>query len=302
MSTIVNSKVLAQSLKALFIEGWKNTAAPAELAKFITKTTSNGRKDSYGWLGQAPNMTEWLDERKIKALNEFAYEIPNKNYEATLGVDANDVEDDNLGAIKMRINDLVAKGKLSHPRSLFFKALMEGETALCYDGQPFFSTSHSEGNSGVQSNLITGTGVTMVQLQADIDKAIAAMKGFKDDQGDLINEGDLEIHAIVPLALEGAFKQLNTADVINNNTNVHKGLFASVMGSGRLTDANDYYLFNTAAGVQAFIHQMRKEVTFNSLQEESERGFMRRQYFYGIDSREGFGYGLWQKAVKVKNA
>jgi len=303
MATLVNSIVLERGLRASFVKAWNAAEKPSDILPFVMETTSNASDEKYGWLGQSPMMSEWIDERKLKSLNEFSYTLKNKDYEATLSVDRNEIEDDQLGNVNIRIADLAAKGKAAHPRKLFFAALMAGTTALCYDSQPFFSTSHSEGASGTQSNLLTGTGTTLAQIEADLNSAEAALQGFKDDIGEPINEGDMQLAVICPPALKASFVKLNTAEFISNgNTNVWKGKISIILSSGRLTDsATDYYVANVAAGIKPFIHQIRKAVTFNSQKEESESGFMRKKFAYGIDSREAFGYGLWQKMVKVNN-
>jgi phage major head subunit gpT-like protein len=54
-------------------------------------------------------------------------------------------------------------------------------------------------------------------------------------------------------------------------------------------------------GLKPFIKQLRQAPEFNSLEGDSEAGFMRKKYLYGIDYRVGFGYGLWQKMIKTVN-
>ncbi len=303
MSTLVGSVALERGLRASFVKEWDAAEKPSDIAPFVMETKSTAKDEKYGWLGQSPMMVEWIDERKLKSLNEFNYTLPNKDYEATLSVDRNEIEDDQLGNVNLRIADLVQKAKLAHPRKLFFAALMAGTTALAYDGVAFFSTSHSEGSSGTQSNLLTGTGVTLAQIEVDMAAAIGALRGFKDDQGEPVNEGDIQIGVIVPPALEYVMNKLNTAEFINSgNTNSLKGKLKLILSSGRLTDsATDYYVANISPGMKPFIHQIRKAVTFTSLQADSDQGFMRKKYAYGVDSREAFGYGLWQKIVKVNN-
>jgi phage major head subunit gpT-like protein len=44
------------------------------------------------------------------------------------------------------------------------------------------------------------------------------------------------------------------------------------------------------------IFQSRVPVEFAALEGESESGFMRDQYFYGVRARYNVGYGLWQSA------
>lgn len=298
--SLVNPITLERGLKAAFIKAFNNAENPSDVMPFILETTSDGADEKYGWLGQAPSMNEWVDERKLKSLNSFNYSLVNKDYEATISVERNALEDDRLGAVQVRINDLAVKAKV-YPRKLFIDALVAGTTALCYDGQPFFSASHSEGESGAQSNLYTGTGTTLAQLKADIDGCEARMMSFKDDVGEPVNEGTIKIGIVCPPALMRSFAELNTLSQISGSDNAMKGRIAQITVSGRLTDVNDWYFANIGEGIKPIIRQIRKPVTFGSLEGNSDNGFMRKTYHYGVDSREVFGYGLWQKMIKVSN-
>jgi len=299
MGHIINPLELEKGLRADFMKSFNNAENPADVMDMIMKTTSSSNKEKYGWLGQVAQLIEWKDERVVKGLNEFDYEIPNISYESTLGVDRDDMEDDQLGGVKLRINDLAKRAK-THPRKLFYDALIAGATNLCYDGQAFFSTSHSEGDSGTQSNLLTGTGSTVAQLKVDLNAAISAMRSYKDDQGEPFNEGEMKLKIVAPVALEGNLRELLNAQIISNTTNTLKGI-ASLELSSRLTDANDWYLINTAGAVKPFIMQERRKLTFEAL-EKGEKAFMSKKFHYGVDYRVGFGYGLWQKAVKTVNS
>lgn len=301
MSTVIGSKTLERGLRAAFIKSYAAAEDPTEISPYIMETSSDGRDEEYGWLGQAPVMNEWLDERKLKALNDFGYMLKNKDYEATMSVDRNDLKDDRLGNINIRINDLAVRAK-QHPRTLFFNALIAGTTELCYDGQPFFSASHEEGKSGTQSNLKSGSGVTLAQLKADLETVESQMRAFKDDTGEPLDESPVKIGIICPLGMINQFRELNTLVQINSSSNGMKGRITSIVDSGRLSDVNDWYFFNINEGVKPLIRQVRQGVEFASLEGDSDQGFMRKKFVYGVDSREVFGYGLWQKAIKVTNA
>jgi len=295
-----NVVTLRKGLQAVFVKAFNNAEDPADVMPFIMETNSTSNKEEYGWLGQSPSLSEWVDERKIKSLNEFEYEIENKDYEGTIGVGRNEIEDDQLGNVKIRISDLARKARI-HPRKLFFDALVNGTTDLCYDGQPFFSASHSEGVSGTQSNLHTGTGTTLAQLQADFETAEAAMLSYKDDTGEPWNEGDLKIGVVCHPALKEKFRQLNTLSQISSTDNAMKGRIDQLTYSSRLTDTNDWYFADISNGLKPIVKQKRKDPTLESLEGDSDNGFMRKVFYYGVDYRIGFGYGLWQKMIKVTN-
>lgn len=300
MSIISSPKTLARGLRASFVAAYTAAEPAKDVLPFIMETNSDGRDEEYGWLGQSPSMNEWIDERKLKSLGSYDYKLKNKSYEATIQVNRDDIEDDRLGAIKLRISDLAEKAK-QHPRKLFFEALVAGTTGLCYDGQPFFSTSHVSGDSGTQSNLIAGAGVTLANIAADLDKMIAAMKSFKDDVGEPFDESDIQIGVLCSLALESVFNDLNALVEIAGTQNKWRGKISLIVSTSRIT-GNSWYFGNIKAGLKPFIRQIRQAVKFESLEDESENGFMKKIYSYGVDSREVFGYGLWQKMIKVTNS
>lgn len=298
MGVINNAIVLEKALRTDFVKSLEAAESPEEVMGMILKVPSKSNKENYGWLGNVPQLTEWLDERKLNGVLDNNYEIPNKDYEATLQVDRNSIEDDQLGAIKIRISDLAIRAK-QHPRKLFFETLLAGVTNLCYDGQAFFSASHASGKSGTQSNIVTGTGVTLAQLEADFDSAVVAMASYKDDQGEPFSDGEMKLTIVCSKTLAPKFRKLLTADVIDATSNTMKGAAEKVISSTRLS-GNDWYLVNTAAPMKPFIMQERKAPAFEA-QDKGEKAFMSKKLLYGVDYRVGFGYGLWQYAVMINN-
>ena len=78
-------------------------------------------------------------------------------------------------------------------------------------------------------------------------------------------------------------------------SNVLKGKLDLVV-SPYLTDANDWFMLSTKGVIKPVILQSRTPVEFAALEADSESGFMRDQYIYGVRARYNAGYGLWQMA------
>jgi phage major head subunit gpT-like protein len=116
-------------------------AAPSFYQGVASPVPSTTGRGEYGWLGEVPNVREWLGDRVINALERFSYDIVNKDWELTLGVDRNDIADDNLGIYSTRV-DQMGRSTKRHFDQLVFGALNNGFTADCYDGQTFFDTEH----------------------------------------------------------------------------------------------------------------------------------------------------------------
>jgi phage major head subunit gpT-like protein len=302
MGQIKNSIVLEKALRTQFMKSFDNGENPADVAPMIMQVPSTSNSEKYGWLGSVPQLREWVDSRNLSGLLDFNYSIPNKHYESTLQVDRDDIEDDQYGGINMRIQDLARRAK-THPRKLFFELVVAGETDLCFDGQPFFSASHAyEVGGSTQSNIHTGTKAgsipTAAEMTADFELARAKMKKFVDDQGEPFNEGELGLMILASPDLEGVLDRVFGASVLDNNTNTLRGA-AKYMTTSRLSGA-DWYIIETTGSLKPFIQQNRQAARFGALEATSEHGFMHKTYKYGIDYRVGMGYGLWQKAIKVK--
>ena len=295
-----NYSTIGRGFKSLFIKAYDNGVNPADVSPYIMETTSTGRDEAYAWLGNSPKLREWLGDRKLSKLNSFDYKLKNKDYEATLDVLRNDIEDDRLGNYKIRVKDLAAQARL-HPRDLFFEAILAGETELCYDGSPFFSASHQDSEeSGIQTNIYTGTGTTLAQLKADMNGAVSEMKCILDDIGKPFDSSSVTIGVICHPDLETQFEELNTLVQINSSSNSMKGKIKEITTDCSL-DTDDWYLANIKAnGVKPIIRQVRQKPQFGSQEADSSNGFMRKTFYYGIDSREVMGYGMWQRMFKIK--
>ena len=109
---IVNQANLAgiyKSFSTIFNQAFD--LAPSQADLVAMQVPSSGRSVDYKWLGDFPVMREWLGDRVIKDLSAFHYEITNKDYESTVEVDRNDVQDDQIGVYTPMIQDLAQAAK-----------------------------------------------------------------------------------------------------------------------------------------------------------------------------------------------
>ncbi|QDY99068.1 hypothetical protein FQ775_01045 [Nitratireductor mangrovi] len=115
--------------------------AQSQYKRIATVVPSSTKENKYGWLGKLPNMREWVGPRHVQGLAEHDYAIRNKSYELTIGVDRDDIEDDNLGVYEPLFVEM-GESVAAHPDLLCFGALPGGFSTECYDGQYFFDTDH----------------------------------------------------------------------------------------------------------------------------------------------------------------
>jgi phage major head subunit gpT-like protein len=109
--------------------------------KLATIVPSNTASNTYGWLGQFPQMREWLGPRVVKDISESSYAIVNKKFEATLEVLRANIEDDNLGVYRPLARHMAFEVERFFSQSIA-DLMAGGFDGLCYDGQPFFDAEH----------------------------------------------------------------------------------------------------------------------------------------------------------------
>ena len=95
------------SFRAIFQEALDEAGKITQLKDIIaTRMPSDTDKESYGWLGANPDLSEWTDQRQYKALKAYSYTLTNKHYEGTIEVDKDTYEDDKYGQIAPRVRGL----------------------------------------------------------------------------------------------------------------------------------------------------------------------------------------------------
>ncbi|TVO57534.1 Mu-like prophage major head subunit gpT family protein [Denitromonas halophila] len=139
---IINTQnliLLAQGFNAAFMRGIE--AAPPTYMQVAMEVNSMGSAENYGWMKDLPGMREWVGKRVINNLESVDYQIANKHFEHTIGVNKNDIADDRLGIYTTMF---AQQGEIaaSHPDGLVWNLLPNGFAAKGFDGQYFFDTDH----------------------------------------------------------------------------------------------------------------------------------------------------------------
>lgn len=294
-------KLLLSGMKTNFMQSFE--AAEKQYLNIATEITSTKSEETYPWLGAVPKMREWKDERTPQGLLEHNFTVPNRDFEASIAVDRNAIEDEQYGQIEIRTRELSMEA-VRFFDELTYSLIPEGVNLLGtagglfaglsvagYDGKAFFATDHSEGNSGTHSNK----GSTAISVSA-IQAAVTAMRKFKTDQGK--PAGKRPDIIVVPPDLEwSANKILNSATDITATgelgvNTIYKAL--KVVVNDYLTDTNNWYLFDTRGVVKPLILQMRKAPTFSQLTDGTESEFMRKKLYFGVDWRGAVAFGDWR--------
>ncbi len=154
-----NLRTLYTGFKANFLEGLGT--APSDHASFVTETSSSTAEEEYGWLGEMPGMRQWIGDRVLNNLKDYGFKIRNQDFEDTVQVPRNAIEDDRFGVYATPMRAL-GRAAAAHPCELSYAALNAGFTTLGYDGKPLFAADHpvldANGSMVNVSNLQAGGG------------------------------------------------------------------------------------------------------------------------------------------------
>lgn len=293
---IVNVKNVRQvfvNLKATYQKAFEQT--PSDWKKVAMVVPSTSKENDYSWLSRFPKMREWIGDKVIKALEAFNYTIRNKDWEATIELDRNDMEDDQILGLAVQAQG-AGQSAAELPADIVFALLSNGFTNLCYDGQPFFDTDHFVAGKSVSNKGTKKLNVTSYDAaKASYGAARTAMRQFKDDEG-----ASLKVRPsilVVPPALEDDANYLMTADRFPDNTpNPYKGS-AEVLVVPELTSDSAWFLLDTTRPVKPLVYQERKKPEFvEQTDYNNDNVFMRKKFHFGAEARANGGYGFWQMA------
>lgn len=293
---IVNKANIATffvNLKTTFNGALKG--APTQWQKIAMKIPSTGQSNDYGWLSSFPRMRKWIGDKVVKSLAAFKYSVENDDWEATIEVDRNHLEDDMTGIYAIQAKS-AGESAAQLPDEIVSELVNDSFTSLCYDGQYFFDTDHPMG-AGVFSNK--GTKAlsidTLAAAQASFGAARTQMGKVKDDDGRALNITPNIL--LVPVALQDTANALMMVDRLEDGkANIYKGT-AEVVVDPRLTSDTAWFLLDTTKAITPFFYQERKAP---HLVEQADMNaddvFTRKKYKYGAEARAAGGYGLWQLA------
>lgn len=299
-------KLLLAGMKTEFLKAYADEVS-SEYERVATIIKSTKDQETYPWLGAVAKMKEWKDERVPKAMLEHYFTVVNRDWEGTIEVDRNALDDEQYGQIKIRIRQLAQEAK-RFIGELTFELLGEGDTdtgkagtnfanqtITCYDGNAYFDTVHSEGVSGTQSNK-----GTVAFSFANLQTAITAMKGIKDDAGKFLNVNP-------DLLVINQSDEWTAREVLNSSfypvttsgsgaklaTNVLKGALDLYVTP--YLESGTWAVLDTTNMVKPMILQMRKTPQFTSLL-KGQDSFLRKKLFFGVDARLEVAFGMWQYA------
>lgn len=297
---IINKETISNifiNLKTTFNKAFD--ATPAVWQKIAMRVPSTGALNTYAWLSNFPKMKKWIGDKTLKALKAFGYTLTNDDFEATVEVDRNHIEDDQLGIYAPQA-EMAGFSAKQFPDEGIMDIVNGVFVNKCYDGQYYCDTDHPVFDPATGKDVSVSNKTTLV-LRADTqENAIASfgfarksIRMFKNDEGQPLN--------ITPNILLCGPSLADTARILANNEklgdqqpNPYKGTF-EVVEDARILSDTAWLLLDTTKPVKPFIYQDRKSPVFvQATDPQSDDVFMRKTFKFGAEARAAFGYGFWQ--------
>lgn len=283
---------LFTGLKTIFNNALK--AASSDWQKTAMEVPSTAAGEDYAWLSRFPKFRKWVGDKQIKNIEAGKYYRKNEDWEATIAVKRNDIEDDRLGIYNTQA--LGAGESAGELHDIITDDLKNGAFASpCMDGQYFYDTDHSVAGASVSNKLTVAlSAASVAAATASYGAARAAIMNFKDEEGMPLRliPDTLE----VPPALEATARLLCEGEKLADGaTNPFRNT-AKVLVNPGLTSSTAWFLHVTSKqSVKPFIVQMRKKPVFVSqTSAENDDVFNRAEYKFGAEARATGVYGFWQ--------
>jgi len=279
------------NLKTIFNKAFE--AAPSQWQETTMLVPSGSSQNDYAWLSRFPRMRKWLGDKVIKSLAAFKYTIVNDDWETTVEVDRNDIEDDQIGIYAPMAQEAGFSSK-QLPDEIDADLKNGAFAGTCYDGQYFYDTDHPVAGASVSNKGTAAlSAATTAAAAASYGAARTAIMSITDDEGRplALIPDVLE----VPPALEATARLLCESDKLTDQSpNPWKGT-ARVLVNPRLTSSTAWFLHVTNRPLKPFVFQQRKAPVFVSQTDmNADNVFMRKNYLFGAEARCAGGYGLWQ--------
>lgn len=275
--------------------------------QLCTVVPSSGADEEYGLLGAVPAIREWLGDRQFHSVRGAKFTITNKHWESSVAVKKTDIEDDRLALYGPLFEQLAVRAA-RHPDKLLLSDLVVNATATaCLDGQYFFDTDHSWGDSGSQDNdktsaITAAASPTLANFQTALEGALNAMLAFKDDKGELLHDdavldaqNGMSLMILCPLHYRKVALQAVTKGILvsGGDTNIVIA-DAQVMATPHVT-GNYFDLYRLDAPIKPYIFQARAPLT-RSMKGMDDAEF--KDVKFMTEARYNVGYGAWWNAVR----
>lgn len=311
---IINPSTLQaiyQSFEVIFDEAFQSVSPI--YPKIAMELTSDTKETVFPIMNAIPGMKEIVGPMVFNNLSGKSVSIKNRDFAEGIEVGRSDIQDDRIGFYQPAIKQLGVNAA-AHPDELLFGLVEEGESELCFDGQPFFSDAHpvnmDDASLGTFGNLWskdTASGAKPLTAE-NFAAARAALRRMKKANGQPMVRGPLTL--LVPPSMETTAAQILHSEILapgqsfgaisnaGGSTNVLQGT-ADLVVSEYLESDTAWYLLAQSGPVRPFVFVKREAAQFSEQTDPSSDAVFRSNvYRYKAFCRSGAGFALPHLAIK----
>ena len=256
--------------------------------KFCCTVPSGSAATIYPFLEQFGGMREWVGDRQIKNVASGKLEVVNRDFEDTVSIPRNDIEDDQYGVYSMLIAQMGANaGKLW--QTLAVRALLAEDNWM--DDKPFFSEERSYGESPIVNTC------SETLSAASYSQARRTMMEYCGH-----NHSNLGI--MPSLLIAGPKNEEMAFSILKDRLQLRSHTAGSVSGVGTAENPwnnsaellilpelsgeyEDCWFLCAVSGVlkPVFVQQRKLPALIRLDNDSDENVFSRKEYIYGTDAR-----------------
>lgn len=297
---------LNTSVRATFMRAYEGATNWHQ--QLVTVVPSESASNTYPLAMDPGAVREWESgERVIRSLELGSYQIFNKRYEKTLGINRDHVADDVTGALMARARMLGDKFK-KHPDAMIASIFSSNPTGL--DGVALFSASHQRNPVKPDGNTYSNLYTTRPLTKDNLAYVRAKMLALLGPDGEPLNNNPRLL--IVPPELEIVARELSGNQFITNTLgatpaagaatieNAMRGMFdVLVIPQLSAISVEDWYLADVSTEDRPFIMQPRDPLQLDAFFDPKDPAvFNRNEYVWGGTIRYGFGPGSPYRIAK----
>jgi len=307
---------MESNMQSIAVDRWADILSDPTRIYWDTLTeekSTSVREEIWQWQINQAKLRRQVDQgqRRYDDLYSWAWSMSPDDIGENLVLKEKDIEDNKVDHVGQWVSD-VAGSWAYWPQETLIELLGNGETDLCYDGEPFFSTSHpiipGIATSGTASNLFTGKPLTF----ANFIEGVAAIQNITGPGGvnrmlkpyRLLHANSNQANALEILTA-ATIGDSTAAGRSGSKTNVLRQYgFDAPQNMQDHPDDGSWYLqckVMSAPFKMPFIRLMRKAFELNTFAPLSQVELNRTKVFeYHADCRVSMGYGEWSALFKFR--
>ena len=306
-----NSAITTRGIRGIFYDALELAQAGAWARQVGLYMPSNTRTENHRWLGQVPEPRKHFGGLNATPVNDFSLQITNEDFEITLPFSTHDQMWDQVGHISRRTGEL-AVAWADHWNKLSTDVLEDNLTA--YDSVALFSASHSIGDSGTMSNLLTSSDLasldvaaaarpTKAEASAVLSDLAAYMYRYKDDKGRPTNQGAKSFMLLChPAVLPGFRNAIADELYITGGSNELRtlGQTFQAVAEPRLASTSVIYMFRTdGVSSKPLILQEAKPPTLQVVGPQSEHAIKNNEVLFVSKATRAAAPGEFRQVIKA---